>query len=284
VTVSSSIPSFPAPDLGYDPEQYVRDLYTDGITALKGAFSVEWVEQLAEDVDAAFEEARSRPNGAIGRGPNRWYVEIHPEALRGFVDLADHPWVRTVSEAVLGPDYRIVEVGFDIPFPGAKYQPWHRDFRSTPETYRDHRLTSLAFNLTLVDTIEEMGPFEIAVGTQFDESPEFDHGMFPPKSFYPRYEERAQRKYPKRGDISARSALTIHRGTENVSQFKRPVLVLGVDGPEATNAEHHDLAVTKQYWETLPESIKAHLKCPIVDELTPITQKHDIEGLVMGAA
>jgi hypothetical protein len=129
-----------------------------------------------------------------------------------------------------------------------------------------------------------MGPFEIAVGTQFDESPEFDHGMFPPKSFYGRYEERAQRKYPKRGDISARSALTIHRGTQNVSEFKRPVLVLGVDGPEATNAEHHDLAVTKPYWESLPDSVKAHLRCPIVDELTPITQKHDIEGLVMGEA
>jgi hypothetical protein len=284
MTVSPSIPSFPVPDLGYDPEPHVRDLYTDGITALKGAFSVEWIEQLAEDIDAAFAEAQSRPNGSIGRGPKRWYVEIHPEALRGFVELADHPWVRTVSEAVLGPDYRIVEVGFDIPFPGAMNQPWHRDFRSTPETYREHRLTSLAFNLTTVDTIEEMGPFEIALGTQFDESPEFDHGMFPPKSFYPRYEERAVRKYPKRGDISARSALTIHRGTKNVSEFKRPVLVLGVDGPEATNAQHHDLAVTKSYWESLPDTVKAHLRCPIVDELTPITQKHDIEGLVMGEA
>jgi hypothetical protein len=30
--------------------------------------------------------------------------------------------------------------------------------------------------------------------------------------------------------------------------------------------------------------VKAHLACPIVDELTPITQKHDIEGLVMGEA
>ena len=24
------------------------------------------------------------------------------------------------------------------------------------------------------------------------------------------------------------------------------------------------------------------VSCPVVDELTPITQKHDIEGLVMG--
>jgi len=28
--------------------------------------------------------------------------------------------------------------------------------------------------------------------------------------------------------------------------------------------------------------VRDHLSCPVVDELSPITQKHDIEGLVMG--
>jgi ectoine hydroxylase-related dioxygenase (phytanoyl-CoA dioxygenase family) len=284
MTTSESIRSFPVADTGIDPEPILRDLYTDGLTALKGAFSREWVAELGEDVMAAFDEARSRENGAIGRGPNRWYVEVHPEALRGFVELANHPWVRTVSEAVLGPEYTIVEVGFDIPFPGAMNQPWHRDFRSPPETHVERRLTSLAFNVTTVDTAEDMGPFEIALGTQFDDHPDFDHGMFPPKSFSDRYEERAVRKYPQMGDISARSALTIHRGTQNYSDKLRPVLVLGVDGPEANNSEHHDLAVTTQFWQTLPETLRGHLRCPVVAELTPITQKHDIEGLVMGEA
>jgi hypothetical protein len=44
-------------------------------------------------------------------------VEIHPQALRGFVELVEHPWFRAVSEAVLRPDYLIVEVGFDVPLP-----------------------------------------------------------------------------------------------------------------------------------------------------------------------
>jgi ectoine hydroxylase-related dioxygenase (phytanoyl-CoA dioxygenase family) len=256
---------------------------TDGIVARKGAFSRDFVQRMREDVDAAFTEARSRENGAVGRGPNRWYVEVHPQQLRGFVELVDHPWVRAVSEAVLGPDYRIVEIGFDTPFAGAVHQPWHRDFRMPVETRDEHRLTSLAFNMTLVDTEEDMGPFEIALGTQWDDGADFDHEMFPDKSRYGRYEERAVRKYPQMGDISARSALTIHRGTTNHSQKSRPVLVLGMDGPEANNAEHHDLAVTRDYWESLPQRVRDHLACPIVDELTPITQKHDIEGLVMGA-
>ncbi len=267
-----------------DRRAAVEALMTDGIVGRKGAFSREFVAAMREDVDAAFEEARSRENGAVGRGPNRWYVEIHPQALRGFVELVEHPWVRAVAEAVLGPDYTVVEVGFDTPFAGAVHQPWHRDFRMPRETKEEHRLTSLAFNMTLVDTEEDMGPFEIALGTQWDDGTEFDHEMFPDASMYGRYQERAVRKYPQMGDISARSALTIHRGTTNHSQKSRPVLVLGIDGPEANNSEHHDLAVTRDYWESLPQSVRDHLACPIVEELTPITQKHDIEGLVMGAA
>ncbi len=269
-------------DTPFDVEEIRRALETDGITACRGAFSVEWVERVREDIEVAFEDARSRERGAIGRGPNRWYVEIHPEQLRGFVELVDHPWVRTVSETMLGPDYRIVEVGFDIPFPGAKVQPWHRDFASPPETKDEHRLTSLAFNLTTVDTTDEMGPFEVAPGTQWERGDDFDHQQFPPKSSYARYEALAERKYPRRGDISVRSALTIHRGTPNRSTVSRPVLVLGVDTPGTANDAHHNPAVTKDFYERLPSRVRHHLTCPVVDELQPIEQRHDIEGLVMG--
>jgi hypothetical protein len=152
------------------------------------------------------------------------------------------------------------------------------------ETKRTGRLTSLAFNLTAVDTAEDMGPFEIAPGTQWDLPEGFEHEMFPVKELYPRLQERAVRKYPQRGDISARSALTLHRGTANTSRLSRPVLVLGVDAPGAGNAEHHDMAVTRAFYDSLPDRVKQHLVCPIVDELTPITQKHTIEGLMMGDA
>ena len=60
------------------------------------------------------------------------------------------------------------------------------------------------------------------------------------------------------------------------------MLVLGVDAPGAGNAEHHDMALTRPFYDSLPERVKQHLVSPIVDELTPITQKHSIEGLMMG--
>jgi hypothetical protein len=268
----------------YDVAQIMGGLYGDGIIGLKGAFSREWVAELHDDVIAAYEDALKRPGGAVGRGPKRHYVEIHPEDISGFVELCTHPWVVAVCEAVLGPQYKIVEIGFDVPNPGAVMQPWHRDFPALDDTITGRRLNSLAFNLTTVDVEEDMGPFEIAPGTQWDLPEQFEHGMFPPKSFYSRYEQRAQRKFPKMGDVSVRSALTIHRGTANRSSRVRPALVLGVDAPSANNAERHDLQLTKAYFETLPFNLREHLTYRIVEELEPIVQAHTIEGLMMGEA
>ena len=268
----------------YDIADIMGAIYGAGITGLKGAFDRAWVEALREDIEVAYEAALKRPGGAVGRGPKRHYVEIHPEDIRGFLDLVSHPWVVAVSTAILGPDYKIVEIGFDVPNPGAVDQPWHRDFPAPPETLVGRRLNSLAFNLTAVDVYEDMGPFVIAPGTQWDEPTGFEHEMFPPKSYYPRYEARAERKMPKMGDISVRSALTIHRGTANRSNKSRPVLVLGVDAPDARNADRHDLQLTKAYFATLPEQVQQHLTYRLVDTLEPIHQAHSIEGLMMGEA
>jgi hypothetical protein len=89
------------------------------------------------------------------------------------------------------------------------------------------------------------------------------------------------RKYPQAGDISCRSALTVHRGTEHPSPVARPVLVLGVDAPGAGHAALHDLMVTRRYHESMPRALREHLVCRVVDTLSPIVQKHDIEGLVL---
>src|SRR6185312_16000994 len=97
---------------------HAEKLATDGITALRGGFSREWAERMREDMMTAFWEAIQRPGGAIGRGPRRWYVEVHPHQISGFIDLVSHPWVTALAERVLGPNYEIVEIGFDVPFQG----------------------------------------------------------------------------------------------------------------------------------------------------------------------
>jgi len=61
------------------------------------------------------------------------------------------------------------------------------------------------------------------------------------------------------------------------------VLVVGFLSRGADESRN-DLVVSRAYYETLPEYVKRHLAARVVDELTPLKQKHTIEGLVMGEA
>ncbi|MBL0420571.1 phytanoyl-CoA dioxygenase [Ramlibacter sp. AW1] len=267
---------------GSDPLRAdVEALYRDGIAACRGAFTRAFVDRLREDMMSAFWDAIQRPGGAVGRGPRRWYVEAPPQAFSGFMELVTHPWVHGMAEAVLGPRYEIVEIGLDVPFQGARYQPWHRDFPSPRESYEDRRITALAFNVTGVDVTPDMGPLEVAHGTQWDDGRDWKHLMFPPPELWPGYAARAVRKYPQAGDISCRSALTLHRGTEHLSPVARPVLVLGYDAPGAGHAALHDLTVTRDFHQALPLLVRERLVCRVVERLEPMVQKHAIEGLVM---
>lgn len=283
VEPSQTAPSFSAGEVP-EPSTIMAALYGPGIIGLQGAFAKDFADRLREDIERLHAEALRIPGGIVPRGPARCYVEVQPERIGAFVDIVTHPWFVAVCNAVLGPDWRIVEVGFDIPFPGAADQPWHRDFPPPEATTRQRRLNSLAFNLSAVDTEPEMAPFEIAPGTQWDEFEGCPRGMFPPRHLWPRYEARAERKFAQRGDISARSALMIHRGTANRSGKARPVLVIGVDAPDATNGDHHDLQATPAFLASLPDRLKDRLAARIVPALEPIVQHHQIEGLLTPSA
>lgn len=75
----------------YDVASIMGGLYGEGLIALRGAFQREWADQIGHDIEVLFEEALQRPDGAVGRGPKRYYVEIHPERISGFVALATPP-------------------------------------------------------------------------------------------------------------------------------------------------------------------------------------------------
>jgi hypothetical protein len=256
----------------------------DGIAGLPGAFERAWAERLREDFDVLFAEARGLEGGTIGRGPERFYFAIHPERLRGFLELATHPLVTGLSEHMLGSDYEIVEVAFDVPLPGAVHQPWHRDFAMPDETRVEGRLSSLAFNVPAVDVTPELGPFEIAPGTHREPGDAFEHGMFPPREAWAAYERLRRERSPRLGDMSVRTGLAVHRGTPNRGSGPRPMLVLGVVAPEVDTSDAHELQVSRGFWDELPEAVRRHLRCTVVEELRPIVQRHDIEGLMMGGS
>ncbi|MDQ6874239.1 MAG: phytanoyl-CoA dioxygenase family protein [Actinomycetota bacterium] len=266
---------------GWDAGAAVEAVYRDGSAGIPAALDPAWVDDLRADFEVLFAEARAYEGGTVNRGRERFYFAVHPERLRGFADLVSHPVVTRLSERMLGPDYEFVEVAFDVPLPGAVHQPWHRDFPTPEVTASQRRLNSLAFNVTTVDVEPEMGPFEIAPGTHWDDGSAFAHGMFPPAERRGSYDALGEKRFPRRGDMSARTGLTVHRGTPNTSSVARAVLILGVVAPEV-ETDVHDLVLTRRYHDSLPAELRRHLRCTVVDRLTPIVQQHSIEGLVMG--
>jgi ectoine hydroxylase-related dioxygenase (phytanoyl-CoA dioxygenase family) len=256
-------------------------LYRDGIVGLPGALPRSWGDQLASDATTLLGEALARPGGTINRGRNRVYFSVHPQRVTGLSALLEQPQVAQLAEAVLGHRWRVVEVAFDVPLPGSRHQPWHRDFTMPAQTRDEQRLTSLAVNATAVDVTPQHGPFEIVPGTHWDPGDDLEHGMFVRKDRSADFDSRAVQKLPRQGDLSVRTGLTIHRGSPNRSTQPRPVLIVGLVGPEVDTGPH-GLQVTEDYLERLPAGIAARLDATVVKELRPLPQTHDIEGLVMG--
>lgn len=276
-----SVSHAPAP---LDVAEIQAKVNADGIAPLPGAFAPEWAERLHEECLRLHEAASSYESGRVARGRNRWYFAVHPEQLSGITDLLTHPWFAEICETMLGPGYQVAETAFDVSFPGSRYQPWHRDFRRHVGMRPDGSICALAFNIPTVDVVDEMGPFEMVVGTQNDEI-ETDDGMFPPPEQQERYEadERRRLMKPKRGGMSVRTPLAIHRGTPNVSEWDRPVMVATVYAGDVDLLAGHDvLAATREFHERLPPRARDHLHCEVVERLERIDQGHDIEGLVMG--
>lgn len=283
-----------------DFKQLSKDLHEHGITNLPEILPVQWADELDEDVGLQFIEALKieHGEGVAFRGWSRFYIELYPERLRGFIDLVTNPAVVELSREVLGDQYEIVELGADIPLPGAPDQPPHRDFPLPEPTRLYHRLTSLCFNASTVDVTPSMGPFHIAPGTHFDDGSDFVKDMFPVGEKKEAYNQRMVPRLAKRGSMSARSGLTIHRGSKNNDRI-RPVIILGVVSPEdrahsATVIDRPEdyspptLKMSQAFYDSLDDALKRNLSCEIVADTTanlpPLKTPHSIEGLVMGKA
>ena len=135
--------------------------------------------------------------------------------------LLTHPWVVAVCETVLGRGYSHV----DTPVPSAHEEQWHRDVPACTDAHKARRITSLVFEVTTASTPSEMGALELAPGTHWETGSEWQDGLYPPESEWPRYAQIAQRRLSQIGDIIARSPLAVHRSTAGRSQH---VIVLRV--------------------------------------------------------
>lgn len=278
-----------------DAVTLIDTIYRDGIVGVPNLLPTRWADQLDTDLKAEFMSALSHNGGVAPRGWNRFYFEPYPERVRGFLDLITHPLIVDLGTRMFGDNYAIVELGCDLPLPGAINQPWHRDFPMPQET-REGWLTSIAINASSVDVAPDMGPFQVVPGTQFEPGDDFDGGMFPPESRTEEYNSRMESRLGTRGSVSIRSGLTIHRGSRSSNRSRvRPVAIVGIVSPEdravvkrLANPDDPDvprLRVSRRYAESLPREVIRHLSYEVVAEtereLPPHFTHHTFEGLKM---
>ncbi|WP_127125285.1 phytanoyl-CoA dioxygenase family protein [Georgenia sp. SYP-B2076] len=270
-------------------------LHTEGLIVVQGAFSRQWAAQFDDDLAGEFMDALRAPRGVAPRGWNRFYFEPYAEKVRGFLDLVTHPVLTALSEEMFGPDWQVVELGCDIPLPGAINQPWHRDFPIPDVTRRERRLTSIAVNVPVMDVVD--GPFQAVLGTQFYDSEDLEGGMFPPDAQAAVLEARMQSFYAKMGDFSVRTGLILHRGSAmGIDSRMRQVAILGITAQEdgAVVRRRQDPAdprpprirVSQGFYDSLDPELRAHLSHEVVSDTTrtlpPHRTEHTFEGLRMG--
>ncbi len=281
-----------APD--HSPETLSREVHEKGMVVVRGAFPPEWAVALDEDLAAEFSLALRTPGGVAPRGWNRFYFEPYAERVRGFWDLVQHPALVALAEHMFGPEWKVVELGCDIPLPGAEDQPWHRDFPMPRATREERRLTSIAVNASAVDVVD--GPFQGILGTHFDPGDDFEGDMFPPDERTPELNGRLQAFYAKAGNFSVRSGLMLHRGSAmGIHARMRQVAILGIVSTEdraivdrlADPSDPHPprIRLSQEALDRVPAEVLPHLSHEVVSDTTatlpPHHTEHSFEGLKM---
>jgi hypothetical protein len=284
--------SDPVPD--HSPATLAREVNEQGMVVVRGAFPPEWADALDEDLAREFSLALRTPGGVAPRGWNRFYFEPYAERVRGFWDIVQHPAIVALSEHMFGADWQVVELGCDIPLPGAEDQPWHRDFPMPGPTREEGRLTSIAVNASAVDVVD--GPFQGILGTHLDPGDDFEGQMFPADERTPELTARLQAFHARRGNVSVRSGLMLHRGSAmGIHARMRQVAIVGIVSTDdraivdrlADPGDPHPprIRLSQEALDRVPAQVRAHLSHEVVAETTatlpPHHTEHSFEGLKM---
>lgn len=242
-----------------DLDRYAENLNRDGICTLPGLFDPAMIDEWAQAFDRLFQDRMNRPGGLAPREQSRYYLTfpwVPPFAQQ---EVFANPAVLGVLNRVFAQEYVMVQMGADVPVQGSDYQEIHRDYR--PLFWDDviTPLYALAVNFPLVDVTDENGPFQMARGTHRmtrDEAMrKVESGEIPMESFY-----------MKKGDLSLRTPLALHRGSPNRSDRPRPMVVMGYV-MHWLHTPQVDLTLPRNYYESLPESVQKMLRCEVVDQL-----------------
>jgi ectoine hydroxylase-related dioxygenase (phytanoyl-CoA dioxygenase family) len=203
-------------------DAFARDFNRDGLVVLKNHFSREklarWREALQPLLEAQIEREKHGPS----RGASRYYVTLPFTGLFADPAIYEDRDILAIVERVAGPEPVLCQLASDTPLKGSDYQAWHAD---TPALFpewgtNDTPSFQLAVNFALCDVTDANGPFETTLGTHRMNKAEAMAGLQSGAIAQHRYRMAM-------GDVMIRDVRAIHRGTPNLTDEPRPMVVLG---------------------------------------------------------
>ena len=178
----------------------------------------DWARAFAPMLAAQIEKERDNPN----RGAQRFYVTL--PFMGTFANPAIHedPDILAIVERVAGADPVMCQLASDTPLKGSDFQDWHADTPLLfPETdNNDTPSFQIAVNFPLVDVNDDNGPFETTYGTHRMRKSEVMTGIASGAIAQHRLKMAL-------GDVMIRDVRAVHRGTPNVTDVARPMVVIG---------------------------------------------------------
>lgn len=240
-------------------DRHVEELERDGVCVLRGLLAPDVMDEWARAFAAVFEDRARRPGGLAPRERARFYLTLPWQPPFADPAVFAHPIIHAVLERVLAPKYVMVQLGADTPLWGSEYQPIHRDFPPLFAEDFNTPLYAVAVNIPLVEVTKDRAPFEMARGT---------HRM--PKAEglarLARGELAMERFLMDPGDVMIRSPLALHRGTPNLTDTPRPMVVIGYVRPWL-HTPKVELRVPRDRFESLAPDVRRLLRCDVVDSL-----------------
>ncbi|MBD3883982.1 phytanoyl-CoA dioxygenase family protein [Phormidium tenue FACHB-886] len=242
-----------------DLDRLAAELKWDGICVIRGLFQPDLIAEWTAAFEQLLRQRQNQPGGLAPREQARYYLTLPWMAPFNTPTVFANTVILEILNRVFFQEYRLVQLGADVPMQGSTYQDIHRDFRPLFSEQFVTPLYALAVNFPLVKVTAENGAFQMARGTHVLSREEgltkVKSGEIPMESFY-----------LQPGDAMIRSPLALHRGSPNRTSQPRPMIVMGYV-MHWLHTPKVELTVPRDYYESLPEQIRQLLRCQVVDRL-----------------